>query len=220
MAILAGPGPHVVCATVIHSCDLSAIVLCGGRSRRFGPDDKALVRLGGRSLLERVVEAAGARADEIVLAVGPTPRYAELGLATALDAAPDLGPLAGIAAGLGLVTRPFVLLVAVDLPLIVPAAIDRLIEALGPADYVIPADGEMLEPLCSLGRRDPLRAAVAALQSTGDPAPRRLVEHLTAVRLPVMLRTDDPRDPLARSLFNVNSPDDLRRAAALSGLAG
>lgn len=204
---------------MIPSCDLATILLCGGQSRRFGAEDKALAVLGGRTLLDRVLDAAGARSDEIVLAVGPAPRYAELSIATALDAAPDLGPLGGISAGLAMVRSPWVLLAAVDLPLITPPAIDRLIAAIGGAEYVIPKTTAGLEPLFSLGRRDRLRSAVGALLAEGHRAPRLLAGRLVTVELPTPVLATAPGDPLARAVFNVNDPADFERAARLTGAA-
>ena len=104
---------------------VAAIILCGGESRRFGRD-KALATYRGQRLLDRVVECAGARADQVILACGKTPRYAETGLALALDPPGTDGPLAGIVAGLALADRDIALLLAIDLAAITPAGLDRL----------------------------------------------------------------------------------------------
>ncbi|MFN3470087.1 MAG: molybdenum cofactor guanylyltransferase [Novosphingobium sp.] len=74
---------------------LLGAVLAGGRSERFG-SDKALARLGGRTLLEQAVEALGAQCDAVIV-VGredaPAPTLADW-------PRPGMGPLGGIAAAL------------------------------------------------------------------------------------------------------------------------
>lgn len=72
-------------------------VLAGGRSSRFG-SDKALARLGGRTLLAHAVEALARQCDGVIVvgrAVAPAP-------AAAIEDWPrgGMGPLAGIAAAL------------------------------------------------------------------------------------------------------------------------
>lgn len=200
--------------------EYSAIVICGGVSERFGARDKALARLGGRRFIDRVVYAARALTDDIVLACGAMPRYAELGWPLALDVADALpaagasarrpGPLAGLAAGLEAVRGERVFLLAVDLPLVTPAALWKLRDALAEHEAVIPESGGRLHPLCALVRRAPARAAVARFLAAGPRAPRRLAEELRTLRLPV--GPPAPGDPLALALFNVNTDEDQVRA--------
>lgn len=71
------------------------VVLAGGRSSRFG-SDKALAELKGRTLISRAVDALSGWCDHVVIAgreTGPAPCIPDWPGA-------DMGPLAGIAAGL------------------------------------------------------------------------------------------------------------------------
>lgn len=71
------------------------VVLAGGKSTRFG-SDKALAELDGRSLLSRAVDALSGWCEHVVIAgrsEGPAPCIPDWPSA-------DMGPLAGIAAGL------------------------------------------------------------------------------------------------------------------------
>ena len=78
------------------------IVLAGGRSSRMGGGDKALLQLGGRTLLAHVIERLSQQVDEIVLnANGDPARFASFGLPIAPDAiGGHAGPLAGVHAGI------------------------------------------------------------------------------------------------------------------------
>src|SRR5688500_1549294 len=82
--------------------DTCAVLLAGGLARRMGGGDKCLVPLGGRTLLERVIERARPQAGRLVLnANGDPVRFAAFGLPVVLDSVPGFaGPLAGILAGM------------------------------------------------------------------------------------------------------------------------
>lgn len=83
------------------------LLLAGGQSRRMGGGDKSLRPIGGRLLLERVIERVRPQVDELVLnANGDPARFARFGLPVVADSIPDYaGPLAGILAGLDWATR-------------------------------------------------------------------------------------------------------------------
>ena len=82
--------------------NIVGLLLAGGQSRRMGGGDKALRLLGGRSLLERVIERLRPQVAALVLnANGDPTRFEAFGLPVAADSISDFaGPLAGILAGL------------------------------------------------------------------------------------------------------------------------
>ncbi len=86
------------CCVGLLGIDRSAVlgaVIAGGKSTRFG-GDKALARLGGRTLIDQVAETLAAQTAEVIV-VGRE----HTGLESIADKpAPDMGPLAGIAAAL------------------------------------------------------------------------------------------------------------------------
>src|ERR1700687_3654715 len=78
------------------------LVLAGGQARRMGGGDKAPLKVGGRTILERVLARLTPSCAPIILnANGDPARFARYGLAVVPDSVPDFaGPLAGILAGL------------------------------------------------------------------------------------------------------------------------
>jgi len=77
-------------------------VLAGGQSRRFGQGDKALAQLGGRTVLDHVIERARPQVDHLILNVnGDRARFARFNLEIVADETPGEGPLGGILAALG-----------------------------------------------------------------------------------------------------------------------
>lgn len=157
--------------------EVTAVVLCGGASRRMGTD-KAKLELDGRWLIERPLAAAREVAERVLLACGDVPRYPELGLECVLDGFRDergsVGPLAGLLAGLEAARTPWVVALACDLPL---ARADVLASLLATA-RTQQLDACLLElergtqPLLAAYRRESCSQAVRKALERGE---RRMV---------------------------------------------
>jgi molybdenum cofactor guanylyltransferase len=78
------------------------LVLAGGLARRMGGGDKARIRIGGATILERVCARFAPQCTAVILnANGDPARFADTGLTVVPDSVPGFaGPLAGILAGL------------------------------------------------------------------------------------------------------------------------
>lgn len=161
------------------------VVLAGGNSRRMGRE-KAFLRVGGREMLDRVLEAGRPSCSEAVLAVGEpgpytdalrrygwepaagpsepdpgSPRFRRGGVELRLvaDRRPGLGPVAGLEAGLAAAGGPLCFAAACDLPFLrttVVAALLRRLDAL--RDGTEGREALAVVPRAG-GRRHPLAAA-------------------------------------------------------------
>ena len=78
------------------------LVLAGGLARRMGGGDKARIKIGGRTILARVLDCVAPQCERVIInANGDPARFADTGLPVVADSVPDFaGPLAGILAGL------------------------------------------------------------------------------------------------------------------------
>lgn len=119
-------------------------ILIGGQSRRMGRP-KALIRLGGATLLEQTVETAGAISRDIVL-LGE-PRFELPASLQSLPIVPDHHPHTGPIGGLEslLISRPNAdgILLACDLPYLPEELLNRLIAvADGEGDRVGSPNGD------------------------------------------------------------------------------
>jgi molybdopterin-guanine dinucleotide biosynthesis protein A len=171
---------------------VTGIVLAGGRSTRFG-GDKLLAVVGGQPLLHRAIRAVAEVADEIVVvvsagAVAPTlPPGLAVPVRVARDAVADLGPLAGLAAGLGASAQPLALLVAGDQPALRTQVLRAQLDELGPdpgeADVVVLEDGHHLWPFPVALRVVTVRPAADAALAGGDLRLFDLFRRLRVVRL-------------------------------------
>lgn len=137
---------------MIRPEQVSAIVLAGGFSSRMG-QDKAALRLDGKTLLERTAEMLQALGIGEVLISGHID--CPPGTTFVPDVYPHRGPLSGIHAGLLAMHSPCALVVPVDMPLLEGGTLRRLIAAHGPAPITVLSGEPMpgvfdgsLAPLC------------------------------------------------------------------------
>ena len=78
------------------------LILAGGLARRMGGGDKARIRIGGQTILDRVLATMTPQCPRLIInANGDPARFADTRLPVVADSIPDFaGPLAGILAGL------------------------------------------------------------------------------------------------------------------------
>ncbi|MBV8747070.1 MAG: molybdenum cofactor guanylyltransferase MobA [Xanthobacteraceae bacterium] len=190
------------------------LVLAGGLARRMGGGDKALIRIGGVPILDRVLAVLRGKCDPIILnANGDPARFARYGLTVIADSVPDFaGPLAGILAGLDWAAAhapgtEWVVSVPGDCPFLPTDLVDRLHAARvdAGAPLACARSGEWRHPVVGLWRVD-LREDLRHALTVED---LRKIEIWTARHgIAIASWPDQPVDPF----FNVNTPDDLAAA--------
>lgn len=193
------------------------VVLAGGGARRMEGAEKALLRLAGRSLLERVVAAVAPQVDALLLNVNSDPaRYAEFGLPMAADSCPGgLGPLAGILTGMEWARREdakceWLVSVPVDTPFVPDDLVQRLFGARKSenADIAAVASGGRIHPVVGLW---PVAEADALRHALLEEGVRKMDRWTARYRVAVASYEADPEDPF----LNINTPADLAAAEAL-----
>ena len=201
--------------------DTFGLVLAGGLARRMGGGDKALIRIGNETILERTLTRLKPQTAGIVLnANGDPARFAAFGLPVIADSVPDFaGPLAGILAGLDWVAanRPeieWVVSVPGDCPFLPLDLVLRLHAAREAENkpFACAHSGDWRHPVVALWQvalRDDLRHAITVEDL-------RKIEVWTA-RYGVAL-ADWPVEPVD-PFFNVNTPEDVEKATRLASLA-
>jgi molybdopterin-guanine dinucleotide biosynthesis protein A len=194
------------------------LVLAGGLARRMGGGDKALIRIGNETILQRTLARLAPQVVGIVLnANGDPARFAAFGLPVVADSVPDFaGPLAGILAGLDWVAanRPdiaWVVSVPGDCPFLPRDLVARLHDARSAENKPLACahSGDWRHPVVGLWQvalREDLRHAITAEDL-------RKIEVWTA-RHGVAL-ADWPTEPVD-PFFNVNTPDDVEKATKLA----
>jgi molybdopterin-guanine dinucleotide biosynthesis protein A len=190
---------------------ITAIVLAGGRSARFGAD-KLAQDLDGRPVLEHVLERVRAIASDVVVVRPPDAHDITAGARIVHDPEPFGGPLIGVLAGLEAAREPLSLVVGGDMPRLEPDVLTLMVRSLSAAD---PHDIDAVV-LQGRGRVQPLpiaartgAATTAAQRALGHGA-RSLTAWLEALRTRT-LRDEDwrPLDPTAATLVDIDAPEDL-----------
>ena len=187
-------------------------VLAGGAARRYGGRPKGLVELGGRRILDRVVDAVGAVTGSPPLLVANAPEGPgwRPDLRTVPDVRRDCGSLGGIYTAVASGTGP-VLCVAWDMPFVTADLLRALVEGSAGCDAFLPeSDGRRgVEPLCAV--YGPACAPAIERQLARDDL-RAIGFHadVNVGTLPLE-RVRVFGDPEVL-FFNVNTPSDLERA--------
>lgn len=196
---------------------IAGLLLAGGLSRRMGGGDKTLRALGGRPILERVVERLRPQVAALVVnANGDPARFAEFGLPVVADSVPGFaGPLAGILAGLdwAAAERPdceAIVSVATDAPFIPGNLVARLVAGARDA-------GAPLACAASAGRAHPVfglwpvRLREDLRHALVEEGVRKVDLFTARYALATVSFAAEPVDPF----FNANEPQDLAAAEAL-----
>jgi molybdopterin-guanine dinucleotide biosynthesis protein A len=173
-----------------------AILLAGGASTRLSGRDKARVVIGGRTLLDRAVAAAG-DANTVVV-VGPH-RQIDADVVWTQEDPPGSGPAAAVAAGLALVGGDLVLLLAVDQPLVTRQEVAMLVAAADQRGAVAVDGSGRTQPLLGVYPRSALADAIASIDVQGARV-QDVVARLGPVRVPLgdVARDCDTWDDIER----------------------
>lgn len=183
--------------------NLTAIVLCGGRSTRMGQDKSAL-RIGDETMLERIIRIAATVAGEVMV-VGRRDQHG----ATVHDAIEDQGPLSGIAAGLAASTTDLNLVIACDMPLIRAAVLKRLVGEIGDHDACVAIVDGHASALCGV-YRSRIAGEARALLDSGERRVMRLLDRVQTKRVDAAAFRDI--DPELETFVSVDTPDKLDAA--------
>ena len=189
---------------------LTGLILAGGRARRMGGLDKGLLELAGEPLIAHCIRALAPQVDRLFISANRNlDRYEQFGFPVLRDATDDFaGPLAGLLQALQASPDAPVLLAPCDGPLLPAQLAQRLRQAYqAKTDLaVIPHDGTRLQTLCALyspvaleSLKQYLASGQHRVETWSSSLPHRVVDF----------------SEQAECFLNINTEDELRRAAAV-----
>lgn len=210
---------------------ISGIILAGGKSRRMG-QDKALLELDGKPILQHVLDRIAPLCAEVILVANDASAYTQFAVKIINDVLPGKGSLGGLYSGLLEARHDYAFAVACDMPFVNPALVRYLISLAPQNDVVIPrahdpssrakraprADRPMakendLHPMHAIYSKRCLPIIAERLRADD----LRLIGFLPDVRTRIVEQNEIDRfDPKHLSFFNTNTPDDFRFAQALA----
>lgn len=196
---------------------VKAAILVGGKGKRIG-EEKATLRVCGKTFLERIVETL--KGFEIIVVCRDSEQIKAYKNAFNLncpfikDTIKNFGPLAGIHAALSYF-KDYTLIIAVDLPLIKrEIAITIYQECLKmQADALIPTKGDNFEPLLACYSYN----AVKEIEKSFKMQERKILIPINRLKKVIFYDIENLRkiDKNLISFFNVNTKEDLQRVEEL-----
>jgi molybdenum cofactor guanylyltransferase len=191
---------------------VSAVVLAGGRSSRFG-SDKLAADLGGSPLLHHAVVRLGEITSDVVVVLAPEADEPAMPPTASVrfvrDDVESGGPLAGAVAGLGVLERALAVVVGGAMPEMSRDVVMQMIRVASErsVDAVVLHDGDEVSPL-------PVVVRVTRAHEIGRAAlheGRRSLREWLAAMHPVVLdrATWAAFDPSGATLRDVDVPADL-----------
>jgi len=151
--------------------DITAVILAGGKARRMNGQDKGLITLHGRSMIDYIIHALQPQVGSILVnANRNTEQYAAFGLPVIADMLGDyFGPLAGMASGMNATKTTFIVTAPCDSPIIPDNLVETLYRALqeNQADISVAHDGERMQPVFALLRCSLLASLLDYLNEGG-----------------------------------------------------
>jgi molybdenum cofactor guanylyltransferase len=188
--------------------EITGTILAGGRGTRMGGEDKGLLRIGERTMVEHVIRALRPQVSDLFINANRNlEQYRAFGLTVVTDFIDGYcGPLAGVASAMKVARTPWLLVVPCDSPFICASLARRLHTAAIAENAEIAvarSTPDQLEPVFALIQRALLPALLDYLQAGDRKVDRWYAQHLmTTVEF-----SDFPA-----MFLNVNTPDQVRAA--------
>lgn len=176
----------------------------------MGGQDKGLISLDGKPMVAHVLSALQMQVGDLIINANRNlDRYGEFGHRVITDAIGDFsGPLAGMASAMQASKTRYVLTAPCDSPLLPDDLAGRLYSTLRAADAEIAVahDGERMQPVFALLRRDLLDSLTAFLEGGERKIDRWFAQHRTVT----VDFSDKPE-----TFLNVNTHEDRTALEAL-----
>lgn len=183
--------------------DITAIILAGGKARRMGGEDKGLIDLHGRPLLDYIIAGLRPQAGQLLVNANRNlERYRTFGYPVVEDIMEDyLGPLVGMATGMQACNTPYILTVPCDSPFVPAGLVDQLYQALADteADISVAHDGSRMQPVFALLRCELLPDLLTYLEGGGRKIDTWYTQHRLAL---------SDFSALPDTFLNLNTPED------------
>ncbi|NOY69668.1 MAG: molybdenum cofactor guanylyltransferase [Deltaproteobacteria bacterium] len=194
--------------------ECTGVILAGGKNSRFNGQNKAFLRLSGRRLVSPVIDLFLSLFDQVIVVTSNPLAYLEWNVMVVTDVFDVKSSLTGIHTGLFYANTPFVFVAACDTPFIRKELVSLIVSEIRPGlAAVMPETRSGVEPLLAAYSKESLPVVERGLEA-GKLKIARLfkkmrVKHVSEKRVLAA-------DPQLISLFNINTPEDLDRAAAMA----
>jgi molybdopterin-guanine dinucleotide biosynthesis protein A len=194
----------------------SSLILAGGRARRLGNKEKALIPFRGKTVIEHTIDVLEGLSDEIIVSIRDDEQKQILkghvdNRTMVVDHYSDVGPLAGMLEGFKAAKGEYVFVTACDMPYPDAGVIRLLFECARGHDAAVPKweDGRM-EPLCAVYRTAPM---VREIEKAVKNCDRFILAPVFKLKDVMYVDMEKIRsiDPELRMFVNINTVEDMEK---------
>jgi len=203
----------------------SAIVLAGGRGRRMGSVEKALLEFEGKTILERLLESLFQVVDEVIISFRDKnqeekfrpvlEKFPAHEIRFCFDTLEDAGPLEGIRAGLLESRAEYSFVCAGDMPFVDSRVVDLLFEKASGHDAALPKweDGKF-EPLHAVYSKK----MISEIEKAFEKGRCSVLTPVLEMKDVVFVEISEIREinPELRTFVNINTISEMERTIELS----
>jgi molybdopterin-guanine dinucleotide biosynthesis protein A len=194
---------------------MTSIILAGGKSLRLGRS-KFLETIGGKSLIQWVIDRLAILSTEIIIATAhgeAIPCSSSIKIKTVVDIYPSKGPLVGIYSGLIASSSARAIVIGCDTPFLSVSLLKYMTQICSTFDVVVPRIKKKVEPLCAVYSNN----CLAPIQELLEQNELRISKLFSMVKVKYIEEDKiNSFDPEHLSFFNINSQADLDRARRLA----
>ncbi len=187
---------------------MTGIILAGGENKRMGVD-KAFLTVAGIPMIEHVLRTLGSVVHQIIIVTNSPERYQAYDARVVTDRLDRRGPLTGIYSGLSSSGSEYNVVVACDMPFLNAGLLSYLMELAPGYDAVVPAFGELTEPLHAVYSK----RLLPVLEERIRDDERRIQGIFGRANVRYVTEKEISRfDPERRSFINLNTPQQYKEA--------
>jgi len=197
---------------------ISAVILAGGKSKRFGKN-KAFFKIGGIILIDQIVEKMGKLSNEIIIVTNIlkkldylTKKFNYLNIKLIKDIIPHKGSLGGIYSGLLFAKNNSIFVVACDMPFLNTSLLKYIISFSEEYDVIIPKINNFFEPLHAIYSKKCLKPIKKLIYENN----LKIIDFFKYVDVKCIEKNEIEKfDPEFLSIFNINTLEDLKEATEI-----
>ncbi|MBI5124184.1 MAG: molybdenum cofactor guanylyltransferase [Candidatus Omnitrophica bacterium] len=191
--------------------EMTGIVLAGGKATRMGGScDKAFLKIGGETIIERQLKALRNFFKEIIIVTNSPDSYKGLkNVIIVSDIIRSRGPIGGIYSGLLASSSFYNFVIACDMPFLNESVIRDIIKNKNGYDVIVPNIDGRLHPLFGIYSKD----CISVIEHLIEQDELSVKNLFPIVRSRFLSRDEIRRfDEDLISLENINTKDDLSKA--------
>ncbi len=192
----------------------TGVILAGGRNSRLPGEKKALRKIDGKMIMDRIYQELSFVVDEVIIVTNEPEEFSQWDAMIVSDIDPSRCALAGVHAGIYYATYDKIFITACDTPFIKRDIIEFILSFADPKhDVIIPQGEGGLEALLAVYSKACLPLIEKNLNDNIF-----MIKKFYAKNKVKSIALDKLKqiDPLMESFFNVNTPEDIEQADVIA----